>query len=232
MSGRISIRSGHHEVMKPGDKGANLINLPWRNDSGLTPLPARIVIGTTDTDATPAMWTLDTYADLSAVIEWQNDGAVARMEVDIGRGVVVTAGPCQSLAVSASYNNAPANWVNGPELRVSASAVYGLATQGLGPCTHYYGPIKANQFGEILRIPPFARNVQLLGDLAVGRSNLTLRLYGDNNPGSGFATKRAIAEFDMNQNDVARVQRGCQFYQILNRGGQPITVTALWDVYC
>jgi hypothetical protein len=178
---------------------------------------------------TPAIWPNNTFVNITAKIAWANDGAEAEFEVDVCRGIVVTAGPCQSLAVEVKYDKAPfAGMVDGPQMRISASAVYGIVASTMDARRSlWWTNISANDYTPIERIPAFAQSCKVMTDRAQPRPGITLRMFGDNFP---VSPKQAIAEFDMNQTDEAEVVRGAEFFQLFNRGPRAVFLTASWNL--
>lgn len=231
MKGRLDTRSGGHDVFVPGDKGKELIRLAWRSDKDLRPLPARIVIATKDVETTPQIWPANTFVNITAKIGWANDGAEAEYEVDVCRGIVVTAGPCQSLAVEVSYEKAPFKLLDGPSMRISASAVYGIVASSLdGQKSFWWENIAANDYTPIERIPAFGQSCVVMTDKAQPRPGITLRMFGDNAPVIPWSAKQPLAEFDMGQAEEARVVRGAEFFQLFNRGPRAVYLTASWNL--
>lgn len=210
MSGRISHRSGDHSDMVPGSR-ATLCHLKWESLK-YDPEPIRLTIGVENAPNTPPNWPNNAFVRLVARLSFGNYGGGSTYEIDIRRGVACTLAPAQALEVEVEYYKAPATFTDGPPLRVSASAVYGIAPPQKCIKTDYLGLWSGPNIETTprLRIPAFADVGMLLTQDTKSRpaSGLYLNLYGTNNGGI------VLAQYDLTEKAEATVMQGAEFYTI------------------
>lgn len=211
MTGRIGSRSGDHADMVPGQR-ATLVHLKWQ-DRRFEPEPIRLTIGVDDTPDTPKDWPKSAFVRLVARLSAGNFGGGSTYEIDVRRGVAATLAPAQALEVEIEYYKAPLGFKDGPPLRVSASAVYGIAPPQQCIKTDFLGTWSGpnNETTPRVRIPAFADRGLLNTNDAIGRpaTGLYLNLYGDNTSGTLFA------QYDLRERESAIVMQGAEWYTIL-----------------
>lgn len=210
MSGRISHRSGDHADMVPGQR-ATLCHLKWESLK-YDPEPIRLTIGVENAPSTPADWPKNAFVRLVARLSFGNFGGGSTYEIDIRRGVACTLAPAQALEVEVEYYKAPATFSDGPPLRISASAVYGIAPPQKCIKTDFLGLWSGPNLETTprLRIPAFADVGMLLTQDTKARpaSGLYLNLYGTNQGGI------VLAQYDLTEKAEATVMQGAEFYTI------------------
>ena len=118
----------------------------------------------------------------------------------------------QALEVEVEYYKAPATFSDGPPLRISASAVYGIAPPQKCIKTDFLGLWSGPNLETTprLRIPAFADVGMLLTQDTKARpaSGLYLNLYGTNQGGI------VLAQYDLTEKAEATVMQGAEFYTI------------------